>query len=93
MEMLTVVGKGVRVAWFVEGWGDGKAVGLKQLLREMLVVVMVFMKQLVQNNVSKRKTANSKITAQLTRIIPSKQRWGNLSEHTLILLTRKQKGT
>jgi len=42
---------------------------------------------LVQNNDSKRKMANSKITARLTRIIPFKQRWGNLSEHRLIGIT------
>ena len=48
------------------GWGDGKAVGLKWLMKEMLVVVMVVMKRLIQNNDSKRKTANSKITARLT---------------------------
>ena len=40
-----------------------------------------------QNNNSKRKTATSKITALLTQIIPSKQRWGNLSEHRLIGIT------
>ena len=42
---------------------------------------------LVQNNDSKRKMANSKITALITRIIPFKQRWGNLSEHRLIGIT------
>ena len=76
--MLTVVGKGVRVVWFVERWmwlGGGKAVGLKRLLRAMLVVVVV-MKLLIQNNDSKRKMATSKITTRLTRIIPFKQRWG-----------------
>ena len=40
-----------------------------------------------QNNNSKRKTATSKITALLTRIIPSEQQWGNLSEHRLIGIT------
>ena len=59
-------------------------VAVKRLLRVMLVVVEVAVKRLIQNNDSKRKTANSKITARLTRIIPSTQRWGNLSEHTLI---------
>ena len=69
------------------GWGDGKAVGLKRLLRAMLMVVVVVMKRLIQNNDSKRKTANSKITARMTRIIPFKQRWGNLSEHRLSDIT------
>ena len=40
-----------------------------------------------QNNDSKRKTATSKITALITRIIPFKQWWGNLSEHRLIGIT------
>ena len=43
--------------------------------------------RLVQNNDSKRKTATSKITARMTRIIPFKQRWGNLSEHRLSDIT------
>ena len=42
---------------------------------------------LVQNNDSKRKMATSKITARVTRIIPFKHRWGNLSEHRLIDIT------
>ena len=42
---------------------------------------------LVQNNDRKRKTATLKITARVTRIIPFKHRWGNLSEHRLIDIT------
>ena len=69
------------------GWGGGKAVGLKRLLRAKLVVVVVVVKRLIQNNDSKRKMANSKITARSTRIIPFKRWWGNLSEHRLIGIT------
>ena len=42
---------------------------------------------LIQNNDSKRIMANSKITARVTRIIPFKHWWGNLSEHRLIGIT------
>ena len=69
--MLAVVGKVVRMVWFVER-------------RVWLWWLSLW---LVQNNDSKRIMANSKITARLTRIIPFKQRWGNLSEHTLIGIT------
>ena len=62
-------------------------VAVKQLLRAMLVVVGVVVGGWSQNNNSKRKTATSKITALLTRIIPPKQRWENLSEHRLSNIT------
>ena len=51
------------------------------------IVVVVMVAWLVQNNDSKRKTLSQRITAPLTRRIPSKQRWGNLSEHRLIGIT------
>ena len=60
------------------GCCDGGVVG---------VVVKVVVVWLVQNNDSKRKTLSQRITALLTRRIPSKQRWGNLSEHRLIGIT------
>ena len=53
----------------------------------MLVVVMVVEMWLVQNNDRKRKTLPQRITARLTRRIPSEQRWGNLSEHKLSGIT------
>ena len=65
------------------GCGGGKVVGLKRLFEGDVGGGG----WLVQNNDSKRKMANSKITARLTRIIPFKQRWGNLSEHRLIGIT------
>ena len=66
------------------GGGGGRTVGLKRLFESDVgggdwVVVGDWS----QNNNSKRKTATSKITARLTRIIPSKQRWGNLSNTNL----------
>ena len=68
--------------------GGGRTVGLKRLFESDVgggdwVVVGGWS----QNNNSKRKMATSKITALLTRIIPSEQRWGNLSEHRLIGIT------
>ena len=70
------------------GCGGGRTVGLKRLFESDVgggggVVVGGWS----QNNNSKRKTATSKITALLTRIIPSKQRWENLSEHRLSNIT------
>ena len=71
------------------GCGGGRTVGLKRLFESDVggggggVVVGGWS----QNNNSKRKTATSKITALLTRIIPSEQRWGNLSEHRLSGIT------
>ena len=50
-------------------------------------VVVVMVAWLVQNNDSKRKTLSQRITALLTRRIPSEQRWGNLSKHRLIGIT------
>ena len=58
--------------------GDGGVVG---------VVVQVVVVWLVQNNDSQRKALSQRITALITRIIPSEQRWGNLSEHRLIGIT------
>ena len=52
-----------------------------------VVVVMVVEMWLVQNNDRKRKTLSQRITALLTRRIPSKQRWGNLSEYKLCGIT------
>ena len=49
--------------------------------------LVLWLRWLIQNNDSKRKMATSKITARLTRIIPFKHRWGNLSEHTLSDIT------
>ena len=57
------------------------------LRRATLVVVMVVEMWLVQNNDRERKTLPQRITARLTRRIPSKQRWGNLSEHKLSGIT------
>ena len=65
------------------GCCDGGVVGVVV----KVVVVKVVEMWLVQNNDSKRKTLSQRITALLTRIIPSKQRWGNLSEHRLIGIT------
>ena len=42
---------------------------------------------LVQNNDRERKTLPQRVAARLTRRIPSKQRWGNLSEHKLSGIT------
>ena len=56
-------------------------------LGAMLVVVMVVEMWLVQNNDRKRKTLPQRITARLTRRIPSEHRWGNLSEHKLSGIT------
>ena len=71
----------------VGGGGCCEVVVEKRLLRAMLVVEVVVVKRLIQNNDSIRKMADSKITARLTRIIPFKHRWGNLSEHRLIGIT------
>ena len=65
------------------GCGDGGVVGVVV----MVVVAMVVEMWLVQNNDRKRKTLPQRITALLTRRIPSEQRWGNLSEHKLIGIT------
>ena len=54
-------------------------------LGAMLVVAVEMW--LVQNNDRKRKTLPQRITAQLTRRIPSEQRWGNVSEHRLTGIT------
>ena len=62
------------------GCGDGCVVGV-------VVMEMVVEMWLVQNNDRKRKTLPQRITALLTRIIPSEQRWGNLSEHKLSGIT------
>ncbi len=82
--MLAVVGEVVRMAWFVEmRWWSWR--------RWLVVGIVVGGWRcgwwLVQNNDSKRIMANSKITALITRIIPFKHRWGNLSEHRLIGIT------
>ena len=73
VEAIVVV---VMVAWLRCGY-----------LGAMLVVVMVVEMWLVQNNDRKRKTLPQRITALLTRRIPSEQRWGNLSEHRLTGIT------
>ena len=90
--MLAVVVKVVRMAWFVERrvwlwWWKG---GGSEAVVESDVGGGGGWRcgwWLVQNNDSKRIMANSKITARLTRIIPFKHRWGNLSEHRLINIT------
>ena len=90
MEMLTVVGKGARVAWFVErrvwfGWWKG---GWSEAVVESDVGGGGGCYEAVDpNNDSKRKMATSKITAWLTRIIPLKHWWGILSEHRLSDIT------
>ena len=65
------------------GGGDGGVVGVVV----KLVVVMVVEMWSVQNNDRKRKTLSQRITALLTRRIPSEQWWGNLSEHKLTGIT------
>ena len=70
------------------GGGGGRTVGLKQLFeRDVGGGGWVVVGGWSHNNDSKRKTATSKITALLTRIIPPKQRWENLSEHRLSNIT------
>ena len=70
----------------VVGGGGDRGCG-SGYLGAMLVVVMVVEMWLVQNNDSKRKTLPQRITARLTRRIPSEQRWRNLSEHKLSGIT------
>ena len=76
-DLVVVVGGGDR------GCCDGGVVGVVG----KVVVVMVVEMWLVQNNDRKRKTLPQRITALLTRRIPSEQRWGNLSEHRLTGIT------
>ena len=69
----------------VVGGGQKAVVVVKmRLWRRWLAL---WLRWLIQNNDSKRKMATSKITARMTRIIPFKHRWGNLSEHRLIDIT------
>ena len=74
-ELVVVGGGGDR------GCGDGGVVSV------VVKVVVVMVAWLVQNNDRKRKTLSQRITALLTRRIPSEQQWGNLSEHRLTGIT------
>ena len=78
--LVVVGGRGDR------GCGDGGVVGVV-VKGAMLVVVMVVEMWLFQNNDRKRKTYLKESQPDDSRRIPSKQRWGNLSEHRLTGIT------